>query len=57
MSADGADILLTDLGSDYLAEFITPKGEKLIKYFGETKADAAAETKKNEIISQSQSGY
>ena len=52
VSADGADILLTDLGSDYLAEFITPKGEKLIKYFGETKADAAAGTKKNEIITK-----
>jgi sulfhydrogenase subunit beta (sulfur reductase) len=49
VSGDGSDILLIDLGSDYLVEFVTPKGEKLAKYFGETKADAAAETKKNEI--------
>jgi NAD-dependent dihydropyrimidine dehydrogenase PreA subunit len=52
VSSDGADILLTDIGSDYLVEFITPKGEKLSKYFGDTKADAAAETKKNEIAAK-----
>jgi sulfhydrogenase subunit beta (sulfur reductase) len=45
----GADILLTDIGGDYLVEFVTPKGEKLAKYFGETKADAAADSKKKEI--------
>jgi sulfhydrogenase subunit beta (sulfur reductase) len=49
VSADGADVLLTDIGSGYLAEFVTPKGEKLTKYFGETKADGAAEARKNEI--------
>ena len=42
-SADGADILLTPLGTDYLAEFITPKGEKLLKYFADApKADDKA---------------
>jgi len=42
-SADGADILLTEIGTDYLAEFITPKGEKLLKYFADTpKADDQA---------------
>ena len=49
VSADGADILLTDIGGDYLAEFITAKGENLVKYFGENKADAAADGKKKEI--------
>ena len=52
VSADGADILLTDIGGDYLVEFITEKGEKLAKYFGETKADAAADTKKSEIATK-----
>ena len=52
VSAEGADILLTDIGGDYLAEFITEKGEKLAKYFGETKADAAADTKKSEIATK-----
>jgi len=52
VSSDGADILLTGIGSDYLVEFITPKGEKLNKYFGDTKADAAADTKKTEIAAK-----
>ena len=56
VSAEGADILLTDIGSEYLAEFITPKGEKLAKYFGETKADAAADTKKKEIAAKAKEG-
>ncbi|PKN60735.1 MAG: 4Fe-4S ferredoxin [Deltaproteobacteria bacterium HGW-Deltaproteobacteria-11] len=34
-AADGADILLTEIGTDYLVEFITPKGEKLLKYFAD----------------------
>ncbi len=49
VSDKGADILLTDIGGDYLVEFITPKGEKLAKYFGDAKADAGADAKKNEI--------
>ena len=49
VSADGADILLTDIGDDYLVECITEKGEKLSSYFGDVKADAAADTKKAEI--------
>ena len=52
VSSDGADILITDIGSDYLVEFITPKGEKFASYFGDIKADAAAETKKNEIAAK-----
>jgi ferredoxin len=34
-AADGADVLLTEIGTDYLAEFVTPKGEKLLKYFAD----------------------
>ena len=49
VSSDGADILLTDIGGDYLVEFVTAKGEKLVKYFGDTQADASADAKKNEI--------
>jgi sulfhydrogenase subunit beta (sulfur reductase) len=45
----GADILLTDIGGNYLVEFVTPKGEKLAKYFGDGKADAAADAKKKEV--------
>ncbi|MDD4357758.1 MAG: hypothetical protein PHN98_10945, partial [Smithellaceae bacterium] len=49
VSSEGADILLTDIGGDYLVEFVTEKGEKLANYFGDTKADAAADTKKAEV--------
>ena len=42
----GADVLITDIGDVFLVEFITPKGEKLLKYFGDQKADAASEEKK-----------
>ncbi len=49
VGSEGVDILLTDVGGDYLVEFLTDKGEKLVKYFGDTKADAAAEAKKSEL--------
>ena len=53
-STQGADILLTDLGENYLVEFVTPKGESLAAYFGEaTAADAGAEAKKKEIAEKS----
>ncbi|OPY88449.1 MAG: Anaerobic sulfite reductase subunit A [Smithella sp. PtaU1.Bin162] len=52
VSSEGADILITAIGGDCLVEFVTPKGEKLIKYFGENKADAAADAKKNEVASK-----
>ena len=48
-STDGADVLLTDLGDSYLAEFLTEKGEKLLKHFGSATPDAASETRKSEI--------
>ena len=48
----GSDVLLTDLGDQYLAEFLTAKGENLVKYFGDAKADGAAEQKKEAIVAQ-----
>ena len=42
----GSDVLVTDIGDAYLVEFLTPKGERLVKYFGEAKATAEAENKK-----------
>jgi ferredoxin len=52
VSSDGSDILLTDIGGDYLVEFITPKGEALAKYFGDTKADKQADAKKADIAAK-----
>jgi len=50
MSEEGADILLTDMGDDYLAEFITPKGEKLLEKIGDLPAaDGSADEKKKEL--------
>lgn len=53
-STQGSDIQLTDLGENWLVEFLTPKGEALASWFGEaTPADAAAEAKKQAIAEQS----
>lgn len=52
VDAAGSDVLLVDLGDQYLAEFLTPKGEKLVKYFGDAKADGAADQKKEAIVAQ-----
>jgi ferredoxin len=47
---EGADVLLTDLGEEFLAEFLTPKGEALLPAFeGARPADAAASTKKEAV--------
>jgi sulfhydrogenase subunit beta (sulfur reductase) len=49
-AADGADILLTEMGTDYLAEFISAKGEKLLKYFSDApRADEKALAVKSAI--------
>jgi NAD-dependent dihydropyrimidine dehydrogenase PreA subunit len=48
-SETGSDVMLTDLGDSYLVEVLTAKGEKILKYFGDTKADAAADEKKKAI--------
>lgn len=54
VSSEGADILLTDIGNAYLAEFITPKGERLLPSFGELrKADNASLMMKKEIADRS----
>jgi len=50
VASEGADILLTEIGTDYLAEFITAKGEKLLSYFAEApKADEKALAAKQAI--------
>lgn len=45
----GSDILITDMGSDFLVEFLSPKGEKLKTYFPGTPATEEAERMKAEI--------
>lgn len=50
----GADVLITDLGSEYLVEFLTPKGEALLKYFGERRADAAADEQKAAVAASAE---
>jgi sulfhydrogenase subunit beta (sulfur reductase) len=50
MSSEGSDAVLTDLGDVYLAEFLTPKGEKLLEKMGDLEAvDDALDAKKNEL--------
>lgn len=54
-SGEGADILLTDMGNNYLVEFITPRGEGLLKYFRDLpKAGEAEETMKKEIAERAE---
>ena len=38
-STEGVDVAITEMNGEYLIEFLTPKGENLMKYFGEAKAD------------------
>jgi len=45
----GSDVLLTEIGDEYLVEFLTPKGEKLAAFFGGAPATAEAEKKKEEV--------
>ena len=52
LSSEGVDILLTDLGEAYLAEFLTPKGEALREAFGGTPAGEAEEKQKETIAAQ-----
>ena len=52
VSSEGSDVLLTDIGGDYLVEFSTSKGEALAKYFGDIKADAQADAKKADIAAK-----
>ena len=53
-STDGSDVLLTDLGDEFLAEFLTDKGKGLLKYFGDKTADAQADKKKEEIAASAE---
>jgi ferredoxin len=52
LASEGADILLTDLGEEFLAEFLTPKGEALLPDFGGAPAGAKEEKKKEELAAQ-----
>ncbi|MCX7981936.1 MAG: 4Fe-4S dicluster domain-containing protein [Syntrophales bacterium] len=49
LDGKGSDVLITDLGTDFLVEFLTPKGEKLGSYFEGTPASEEAEKKKEEV--------
>jgi sulfhydrogenase subunit beta (sulfur reductase) len=55
MSEAGSDVMLTDVGDGYLVEFFTPKGEKLLKYFGDAKPDASVDEKKKAIAEKAAS--
>lgn len=46
----GADVLLTDLGGDWLAEFLTPKGETLLATLGGAAAATDADAAKKEEL-------
>ena len=48
----GVDLLLTDLGAEYLAEFLTPKGEELLAAFGGSPAGTEAEKAKEGIAAK-----
>jgi len=52
LGSDGADILLTDLGEAYLAEFLTPKGEALLSAFGGTPAGEKEASQKERLAKQ-----
>jgi len=54
-STEAIDVLLTDLGDTYLAEFLTDKGRNLLTYFGDTKADEADAKQKETIAAQAAS--
>jgi ferredoxin len=54
-STEAVDMLLTDLGDTYLAEFLTDKGRNLLTYFGDTKADEADAKHKETIAAQAAS--
>lgn len=48
--AAGADVLVTDLGDGFLAEFLTPRGEALLPFFEDAApAGAEAEARKERV--------
>ncbi|MCX7816977.1 MAG: 4Fe-4S dicluster domain-containing protein [Syntrophales bacterium] len=54
VDSQGADVLITDVGGEYLVEFLTPKGEALVKYFGEVEADESVEEKKKKVSEEAE---
>jgi sulfhydrogenase subunit beta (sulfur reductase) len=53
-STEGIDVSLTELGNEFLAEFLTPKGEKLMTYFGDVKADEKMDAAKEAAAKQAE---
>lgn len=52
-SSDGADVLLVDMGDDWLAECVTDKGEKLLEKLGDLpKTDDEVLARKEEMAKQ-----
>ena len=51
-SSEGVDVAVTETGDGCLVEFLSPKGEKLLKYFGDVKAGDAEEALRKEIGQQ-----
>ncbi len=50
VSEEGADVLLIDIGDEYLAEFVTAKGEKLLEKIGDLPvADGTADKEKKKL--------
>lgn len=54
LDGTGSDILVTDLGSEYLVEFLTAKGERLVAYFEGTAATGEAEKIKEETAKKAE---
>jgi len=50
----GADVLLLDIGDEYLVEFLTPKGEALLDVFGGTEAEEKAEEKAKTVRAEAE---
>ncbi|HEU19513.1 MAG TPA: 4Fe-4S ferredoxin [Deltaproteobacteria bacterium] len=55
MIVEGADVVLTDVGDNYLAEFITPKGQTILAKLGDLPtADDATLAKKEELVKKAE---
>jgi sulfhydrogenase subunit beta (sulfur reductase) len=53
-STEGIDVALTELGDEVLAEFLTPKGEKLMTFFGDVKPDEKTDAAKEAAAKQAE---
>jgi ferredoxin len=55
LSSEGSDILITEVGEDFLVESVTEKGAKFLSYFGSNMPDEKTENRKAEIAKQAES--